>query len=154
MTFIQDLVLVLGPPPALIFTGLFPVRGSLGGSLAENPVLVLGVPSAAIFPGPFRIGGPPPALGFPGRFWVGGSALTGVFVNTFHARMVAHGAFRDVATLARLAGEEALQAKRHSFFAADDGRGFGSHGPAFSGLWSGRRGAEPLRRPLVTHWSR
>jgi hypothetical protein len=41
--------------------------------------------------------------------------------------MAAHNALRDVAMLARLAGEEALQTERTGRIASDDARGGGSH---------------------------
>jgi hypothetical protein len=41
--------------------------------------------------------------------------------------MAAHNALRDMAMLARLAGEEALQAERFSLAAADDARSIDSH---------------------------
>src|SRR6516164_6748505 len=145
-----DLALVRGPPPALILPGLFRVRGPLGRSLTEDPVLVLGVVQAFPFPVPFprefQVCGPPPAPSFPGPFRVSGSVLAsalpvpfprlfqvrsapleGAGAIAFRASMAAHNALRDMTMLARLAGEEALQAERSGLITADDVREGDSH---------------------------
>jgi len=121
-----DLALVRGPPPALILPGLFRVRGPLDRSFTEDPILVLGEVQAFPFPVPFprqfQVCGPPPALSFSGPFRVSGSVPASALPMALPAFAAGYMALRDMAMLARLAGEEALQAERPGLVTADDAR--------------------------------
>ena len=126
-----DLALVRGPPPALILPGLFRVRGPLDRSFTEDPILVLGVVQAFPFPVPFprqfQVCGPPPALSFSGPFRVSGSVPASALSMALPAFAAGYMALRDMAMLARLAGEKALQPERSSLSTADDAGWVDSH---------------------------
>jgi hypothetical protein len=91
-------------------------RFSPGGSLFVDLVLVRGPPSAHIAPGLLRVGGSvfASALPFllPHLLQIRNAPLRGAGAIALHARIGAHTALRDMAILARLAGEVALQAAR------------------------------------------
>jgi hypothetical protein len=87
-------------------------------------VLVRGPPPAPVSPGPFRVGGSVLAGGltfpFLSLFQVHRTPFAPASAAALHASGVTHAALRDVAMLARLAGKEALQAKRFGLITADD----------------------------------